>query len=346
MFPSLVDDNFASIVKGVEEGRKIFSNLKKSIAYTLTSNIPEIIPFLVQITLKLPLALTTIMILCIDLGTDIWPAISFAYESSESDIMRTKPRDRHKDKLVTWQLISWAYLQIGFIQAIGAFTTFFYVLNKVNNFLSISSSCMIYNPPTPLLSSFSSYSPIILLSRFFILLFIIPHGKAGFTTSSLLSSGMGFEWNRKDCGLGGDSASTCTVKCFSRYEGGWSEGKLECASHQTRVHILAVAQTAFLAAIVVCQIGCGVAAKTRIASMFSHGFRNSVFNMGVGEEIVLIICLVYVPFLNVGFGTAPIAWDDWLVGIPFAVAIFFYDEGRKYLMRTYPDSRFKYWFYF
>ncbi len=67
----LLDDNFASIVVGVEEGRIIFDNLKKSIAYTLTSNIPEITPFLLFILLDMPLALGTITILCIDLGTDM-----------------------------------------------------------------------------------------------------------------------------------------------------------------------------------------------------------------------------------------------------------------------------------
>jgi hypothetical protein len=44
----LLDDNFSSIVTGVEEGRRIFDNLKKVLAYTLTSNIPEVIPFLVR----------------------------------------------------------------------------------------------------------------------------------------------------------------------------------------------------------------------------------------------------------------------------------------------------------
>ena len=53
----LLDDNFASIVTGVEEGRLIFDNLKKSIAYTLTSNIPEISPFLFFIVLSIPLPL-------------------------------------------------------------------------------------------------------------------------------------------------------------------------------------------------------------------------------------------------------------------------------------------------
>merc|ERR1712241_1227777 len=67
----LLDDNFASIVVGVEEGRLIFDNLKKSIAYTLTSNIPEISPFLLFILADVPLPLGTVTILCIDLGTDM-----------------------------------------------------------------------------------------------------------------------------------------------------------------------------------------------------------------------------------------------------------------------------------
>ena len=96
----LLDDNFASIVTGVEEGRLIFDNLKKSIAYTLTSNIPEISPFLFFITMSIPLPLGTVTILFIDLGTDLWPAISLAYEKAESDIMMRLPRDPQGDRLV------------------------------------------------------------------------------------------------------------------------------------------------------------------------------------------------------------------------------------------------------
>ena len=97
----LLDDNFASIVTGVEEGklfeqmenkktniflgRLIFDNLKKSIAYTLTSNIPEITPFLFFMMMQIPLPLGTVTILCIDLGTDLLPAISFAYEQAERE---------------------------------------------------------------------------------------------------------------------------------------------------------------------------------------------------------------------------------------------------------------------
>ncbi|ELU12040.1 hypothetical protein CAPTEDRAFT_168025 [Capitella teleta] len=124
----LLDDNFASIVTGVEEGRLIFDNLKKSIAYTLTSNIPEISPFLIFILADVPLPLGTITILCIDLGTDLVPAISLAYERAESDIMKRMPRDPLNDKLVNSRLIGMAYGQIGMIQASAGFFVYFVIM--------------------------------------------------------------------------------------------------------------------------------------------------------------------------------------------------------------------------
>merc|ERR1711981_1527597 len=124
----LLDDNFASIVTGVEEGRLIFDNLKKSIAYTLTSNIPEISPFLLFIIADIPLPLGTVTILCIDLGTDMVPAISMAYEEAESDIMKRQPRNPFTDKLVNERLISMAYGQIGMIQASAGFFVYFVIM--------------------------------------------------------------------------------------------------------------------------------------------------------------------------------------------------------------------------
>jgi len=124
----LLDDNFASIVTGVEEGRLIFDNLKKSIAYTLTSNIPEISPFLLFILADVPLPLGTVTILCIDLGTDMVPAISMAYEQAESDIMKRQPRNPFTDKLVNERLISMAYGQIGMIQASAGFFVYFVIM--------------------------------------------------------------------------------------------------------------------------------------------------------------------------------------------------------------------------
>ncbi|XP_068913592.1 sodium/potassium-transporting ATPase subunit alpha-like isoform X2 [Tenebrio molitor] len=121
----LLDDNFSSIVTGVEEGRLIFDNLKKSVAYLLTSNVPEIIPFVAMVFVNLPPVIGILAIMVIDVGTDLWPAISLAYEKAEADIMTRRPRDPFYDKLVNHRLILLTYAQIGVIQACASFASYF-----------------------------------------------------------------------------------------------------------------------------------------------------------------------------------------------------------------------------
>lgn len=96
-------------------GRIIFENLKKSICYTLSSNSAELLPFISFAILQMPLALSAVLILCIDLGTDMIPAISLAYENPESDIMKRPPRKR-SDRLVTGKLAAFSYLWLGLVQ--------------------------------------------------------------------------------------------------------------------------------------------------------------------------------------------------------------------------------------
>ncbi|XP_036149154.1 sodium/potassium-transporting ATPase subunit alpha-B-like isoform X1 [Monomorium pharaonis] len=130
----LMDDNFASIVTGVEEGRLIFDNLKKSIAYTLTSSVPEMLPMLSGLLFAIPLPLVIELVICIDVGTDLVPAIALAYEKAESDIMRRAPRNPQYDKLVNKRLISITYGQIGMTQSLAGFYTYFMVL-MMNGFM-------------------------------------------------------------------------------------------------------------------------------------------------------------------------------------------------------------------
>ncbi|TMW57598.1 hypothetical protein Poli38472_003523 [Pythium oligandrum] len=125
----LLNDNFASIVTGVEEGRIIFDNLKKSICYALAVNIPELVPFLLYATVRLPLPLTTVLMLMICLGTDMIPAISMAYERAENDIMMRSPRNAEVDHLVTKKLVCYAYAVIGIIQATAGMFVYFVVMN-------------------------------------------------------------------------------------------------------------------------------------------------------------------------------------------------------------------------
>ena len=123
----LMDDNFATIVTAVEEGRTIFDNIKKFIAYILTSNIPEILPFIAFVLLDIPLPLTVILILSIDLGTDILPALGLGAEKPETDVMRRKPRPRN-ERLLSRNLLLMSYGIVGMLQAAAGFFTYFTIL--------------------------------------------------------------------------------------------------------------------------------------------------------------------------------------------------------------------------
>ncbi len=123
----LMDDNFATIVVAIEEGRTIFANIKKFIAYILTSNIPEILPFIAFVAIGAPLALTVVLILTIDLGTDLLPALGLGRERPENDVMQQPPRKRD-ERLLTWPLLGMSYGIVGMIQAAAGFFAFFVVL--------------------------------------------------------------------------------------------------------------------------------------------------------------------------------------------------------------------------
>ncbi|MBN2110843.1 MAG: cation-transporting P-type ATPase [Methanosarcinaceae archaeon] len=123
----LLDDNFATIVNAVEEGRTVFDNIKKFIAYILTSNVPEILPFIAFVLFALPLPMNVQLILAIDLGTDILPAIALAVEKGEGDIMKRPPRSS-KEKLLTPQVLLTSYGIKGPIEAAAGFVSYFAVL--------------------------------------------------------------------------------------------------------------------------------------------------------------------------------------------------------------------------
>ena len=90
---TLLDDNFASIVAAVEEGRGIFSNIKKYLMYLLSANIGEIGLMTGATLLGLPLPLTAVQILYINLATDGLPALALSVDPPQPDLMRRKPRD-------------------------------------------------------------------------------------------------------------------------------------------------------------------------------------------------------------------------------------------------------------
>jgi len=124
----LLDDNFASIVAAIEEGRAVFENIRKFLTYILTSNVPEIVPYLAFVLFKIPLPLTIIQILAVDLGTDILPALALGAEKPLPEHMRRPPR-RRDEPLLSRGLLLRAYLFLGPMEAAAALAAFFFVLH-------------------------------------------------------------------------------------------------------------------------------------------------------------------------------------------------------------------------
>jgi magnesium-transporting ATPase (P-type) len=105
----LMDDNFASIVNGIREGRMVFDNLTKAVSYTLAHILPELLPVFFNVALGFPIALQGLSILVIDLFTEQTPAVSLAYEPAEAEVMRKPPRDQKKDRLASLSLMVYTY---------------------------------------------------------------------------------------------------------------------------------------------------------------------------------------------------------------------------------------------
>jgi Ca2+-transporting ATPase len=90
---TLLDDNFATIVAAVEEGRIVFGNIKKYLTYLLSSNVGEIVLMAGAALAGLPLPLTAVQILYVNLATDGLPALALAVDPPERDLMKRRPRD-------------------------------------------------------------------------------------------------------------------------------------------------------------------------------------------------------------------------------------------------------------
>jgi magnesium-transporting ATPase (P-type) len=148
----LTDDNFASIVNAVEEGRGVYANIKKFISYIFTSNTPEAVPFIFWALSRgrIPLALGVMHILAIDLGTDMVPALALGEEPPEPGLMDRPPRDLG-EHVITRSLLVRAYLFLGIIQSFAAMAAFYfqYWMNGYwGQWLDLPSTGVLYESAT------------------------------------------------------------------------------------------------------------------------------------------------------------------------------------------------------
>jgi Ca2+-transporting ATPase len=240
----LIDDNFASIVAAVEEGRAIFDNIRRFMTYILASNIPEIIPFILFVVFNIPLPLTIMQILAVDLGTDLIPALALGTEAPEPGIMERPPRSQG-EKLLNYKVLLRSYCLLGPLEALVAMLGYFYM----------------------------------------------------------------FDWRTGE-----------ELRQFAA----------------ANPDVYAKATTMTLTGIVMTQIGNGFACRTNVQSVFKVGlFSNRLYLGGIASEVSVQAAIVYVPFLNRLFNTAPIAFTDWLFFVPFIPICTVADEIRKLILRAY-----------
>jgi potassium/sodium efflux P-type ATPase len=238
----LTDDNFASIVSAIEEGRAVYANIRRFATYVFTSNMPEAVPFVALLFSRgaIPLPLTVMQVLAVDLGTDMVPAIGLGAELPELGAMERPPRSQH-EPLLTAGLLARALLWYGIIESIAAMAAYFY-LNWLHGW-----------PGTPLAAAGTTYQ---------------------------------------------------------------------------------MATTMTLAGIVAMQIGTVFACRTDRASIFTIGlFTNRLVLAGIASELAILGLLIYVPWLQGVFGTAPIGAREWAFVFAWAPVILLADEARKALLR-------------
>jgi len=146
----LADDNFASIIYAVEEGRAVYSNIQRFLVYIFTSNMAEAVPFIHFLFSHgaIPLPLTVMQVLTIDLGTDMLPAIGLGAELPEPNTMKRPPRPRNQP-LLSMGLLSKALLYYGLLEALVSISAYFF-LNWLNGWpqVALASEGSIYRMAT------------------------------------------------------------------------------------------------------------------------------------------------------------------------------------------------------
>nr|CAD7260090.1 unnamed protein product [Timema shepardi] len=369
----LLDDNFASIVTGVEEGRLIFDNLKKSIAYTLTSNIPEISPFLAFILCDIPLPLGTVTILCIDLGTDMVPAISLAYEEAETDIMQQSPRNPLTESLVP--AISLAYEEaesdimkrqpltnsLTLPHQVPAISLAYeapesdimkrqprdpYRDNLVNRRRATLEQAQLECQDSPMFALDNVYNVKVgcldlftdsdQRDREFRGLISMAYGQIG-----MIQAAAGFFVYfviMAENGFLPTKLLGIRKQWDSKAVNDVTDSYGQEWTYRDRKKLEYTCHTAFFVSIVVVQWADLVICKTRRNSIIHQGMRNWALNFGIIFETCLAAFLSYCPGMDKGLRMYPLKFVWWLPGLPFMLSIFIYDEVRRFYLRRNPGG--------
>ena len=333
----LLDDNFPNILKGVKQGRVIFETLKKIIGYNLTSNVPELIPFLCLDLFQIPLPINTILILCIDVGTDIMPNIFQSYETAEKGMLKKQPRNIKTDKLCTGRLFVYAYFFNGIIECMGCLLTYFVVMSDygfrpVNLFFFAFDEGIrpaeqdIYNYYDP---QFNGNSRAFIQDNYE-LMGIYGDAKEIYFESKVEKP----DWD-------GDAMAAVDLRLFYPHlpKSFFGQCKHECRGQNYdeyvcyRIEALRHAQGAYFLAVVTMQIANAFNWRTKFSSIFNHKMDNHKLHLAFLFEYGLVMLIIFCPGLNTAFGTRPLRAEHFFPCLGMFIIFFFVAETFKFLMR-------------
>ena len=333
----LLDDNFPNILKGVKQGRVIFETLKKIIGYNLTSNVPELIPFLCLDLFQIPLPINTILILCIDVGTDIMPNIFQSYETAEKGMLKKQPRNIKTDKLCTGRLFVYAYFFNGIIECMGCLLAYFVVMSDygfrpVNLFFFAFDEGIrpaeqdIYNYYDP---QFNGNSRAFIQDNYE-LMGIYGDAKEIYFESKVEKP----DWD-------GDAMAAVDLRLFYPHlpKSFFGQCKHESRGQNYdeyvcyRIEALRHAQGAYFLAVVTMQIANAFNWRTKFSSIFNHKMDNHKLHLAFLFEYGLVMLIIFCPGLNTAFGTRPLRAEHFFPCLGMFIIFFFVAETFKFLMR-------------
>ncbi|KAK9688048.1 hypothetical protein K7432_014546 [Basidiobolus ranarum] len=324
----LLDDNFASTVKGIGEGRLIFTNLKKSIQYTITHSTPEILPNLLYIIVPLPLPLSAILILVIDLGFELFAALSYAWELPETKagLMKLPPR-----KPVTIRSVARLRRQIS-RRPQSRMDVESGIEHKPSKFTLFKHSISQKFTSQYWIEIFEETDDEILVDKGVLSWGYIEAGLIEFA-GAILSYFLvlWFEF--------GISPSEARVmqkaQCFLKESRPWTLPNGDVLDNNRQREALRQAQSIYYLSVMIMQCFNLFACKCRIRLPFGkYMFRNKMSFIGliIGAAIALLV--VYVPPFNVVFGTSyQLSPKWWFVSFGFGIILFAYSCARRVIAR-------------
>jgi len=334
----LLDDHFPNILRGVKFGRTIFDTFKKFTCYNLTNNCFELLMFIGFIILQMPLPLSTILILSLDLFANIYPNIAFATEPAEKKIMERKPRNCKTDHIVTMKMFIYAYLFTGVMDACGGFLTYFVILNNYGmnplNVIGMLSTEGLYPAPNdvynPYYDQYSGNSNAFLSANY---------EKLGIFSAT----GVGANGTTPPTTINTNTVQDVGIdlrvfyyffpqsswgKCF------WDDisliGTPVCYSSEAVFH----AQGGVYIAAIIGVLGWGVHFRAIQTSAFSHEFTNSQMNFAYFLQLGIAVFIVFCPGVQEGFGVRSIHVQEFFPAFAFWISGYALEELRKYLVRT------------